>query len=190
MKNVFLDCGYHLGEGLTNFTNLLNINNDWEVHVFEPNPYCYIEKNITQHPFKIHPHKVAVWTEDTSLKFNIQHQNQLASPKKNSHHELDGWGSCITELNSSHTYNTQEEVIAINFSDFLKQFTNHKIFCKMDIEGAEFPVLRKLIHDDTIKLISEMWIEWHTVDFKDENRQTEQQLIKQLNLYTKTNRWY
>ena len=35
------------------------------------------------------------------------------------------------------------------------------IILKMDIEGAEYEILKKMFVDDTIKYINELWIEWH-----------------------------
>ena len=36
-KKIFLDCGFHHGEGLAQFERILRINNEWIVHCFEPN---------------------------------------------------------------------------------------------------------------------------------------------------------
>ena len=51
----------------------------------------------------------------------------------------------------------------IDFSEYLKNniTKDDYVVCKMDIEGAEYEVLGKLIDDDTIDLIDEIYIEWH-----------------------------
>ena len=53
------------------------------------------------------------------------------------------------------------------------------IFGKMDIEGAEYHVLPKMIKDGTIKYINEIYIEWH---YKKVNvdEKVHQKLVKQL----------
>ena len=47
-KNIFIDCGFHLGEGLTEFISMLNIDSNWEIHCFEANPACEIHNKISQ----------------------------------------------------------------------------------------------------------------------------------------------
>ena len=46
MKNIFLDCGTHLCEGLIDFYNKGIIDDTFEIHTFEPNPACNIEERI------------------------------------------------------------------------------------------------------------------------------------------------
>jgi hypothetical protein len=55
-------------------------------------------------------------------------------------------------------------VECIDFSEFLKNNIekNSEVICKMDIEGAEFEVLDKIINDKTVKLIDILYIEWHS----------------------------
>lgn len=180
MKKVFIDCGYHLGEGLTEFTSLLNINLEWDVYAFEANPYCHIEDKIKQHPFKVTAYNKAVWISNDKLLFNCQHQNSANSPKNGSTHELDGWGSCLSDVNSQHVYDIQEEVETINFSEFLKQFKDSQVYVKMDIEGAEFKVLRKCIDDGTFNIINTIWVEWHDMDIELESRDTVSDIISNL----------
>ena len=64
-----------------------------------------------------------------------------------------------------------------------------EIYCKMDIEGAEFSVLRKMIKDESIKKIKKIWIEWHDVDLQTENSETRSQLKEELMKYTEVIDW-
>lgn len=189
MKKIFIDCGYHLGEGLKEFTGTLNIDSTWEVYAFEANPYCEIEKKINQHPFKVNAYNKAVWINNGTTIFNCQNQNQSSSPKENSTHILDGWGSCLSEINSSHTYETQEQIETIDFSEFLKQFEGCEIFIKMDIEGAEFEILRKMIEEKTISLVKELWVEWHDIDLNNENESSKNLIINEISKSCKINNW-
>jgi FkbM family methyltransferase len=172
MKKVFIDCGYHLGEGLHKFTELLNINSDWDVYAFEANPYCDINNKVIQHSFTVNAYNKAVWIEDGKAMFNCENQVASRSPKNMSTHELDGWGSCLDVINSAHSYETQVLVETIDFSKFLKQFSDNEVYIKMDIEGAEFEVLRKCINDKTYKIINTLWVEWHDVDIEIESSET------------------
>jgi FkbM family methyltransferase len=181
MNKIFIDCGYHLGEGLNAFTGLLGIDNTWDVYAFEANPYCEIEKKILQHPFKVNAFNKAVWIDDGTSSFNCQNQNQANSPTANSTNILDGWGSCLVDTNANHVYEGQLEVETINFSEFLKQFIDCEVYVKMDIEGAEFEVLRKCISDGTHTIINNLWVEWHDVNIPSESSKTVNEICKHLN---------
>lgn len=41
------------------------------------------------------------------------------------------------------------------------------VILKLDIEGAEYEVLNKLIEDGTIGLVKEFWGEWHDMKISD-----------------------
>ena len=176
MRRVFIDCGYHLGEGLAEFASMLSIDDSWDVYAFEANPYCEIEKKISQHPFKVEAYNKAVWIKDGKALFNCESQKASESPTTHSTNELDGWGSCLADINSTHSYVTKEEVETIDFSRFLEQFRGREVLVKMDIEGAEFSVLRKCIEDGSGDVISTMWVEWHDVDLAEESAETVQQI--------------
>ena len=57
---------------------------------------------------------------------------------------------------------TQLQVESIDFSLWLKNSfkSEDEIILKMDIEGAEYDILNKMIKDETIKLIKKLFIEW------------------------------
>ncbi len=186
-KKLFIDGGFHLGEGLSEFKQMLNITNGWEIHAFEPNIHC--NDNIIFDDINIHYHKKAIWVEDGIQLFNCENNVVSNSPKNNSVSNLDGWGSCLTTIQSKHTFDKQITVETIDLSNFIRKFSNFEIYCKLDIEGAEFEVLRKLIKDNTIKFIKEIWVEWHDVDLPNESLDTRNELINELSKYTKINNW-
>ena len=75
----------------------------------------------------------------------------------------------------------QEKIISIDFSNFLNSFNdNDFIICKMDIEGSEFPVLRKMLKDNTINKINTLYIEWHERWLPNEDENSKAKLIKEL----------
>jgi FkbM family methyltransferase len=55
------------------------------------------------------------------------------------------------------------EVTCFDFSHWLQVYkgTDDEVFVKMDIEGAEVPVLEKMIADGTDALVDELLVEWH-----------------------------
>ena len=69
-------------------------------------------------------------------------------------------------------------VDAIDFSEFVRGLQGNRIVIRMDIEGAEFPVLRKLIKEETIRKVSDLHIEWHQRHLKSESRSTVDELTR------------
>lgn len=172
-RNVFIDCGFHYGEGLMQFTSILGIDSTWDVYVFEANPQINIIDHISNFPYKINAFNQAVWVENKEITFNIQHSA--------------GQGSCLMCLSSTHFYDEQATITAIDFSEFISSFNDCNIYCKMDIEGAEFVVLDKLIRDNTIFKINTIWVEWHDVDLAQITQQKKEalkaEILKQTTLY-------
>jgi len=60
-------------------------------------------------------------------------------------------------------YSQEVETSCVDFSNFLELNTkeNDEVYCKMDIERAEFRVLERCIKKGTIKRIKILDIEWH-----------------------------
>ncbi len=52
------------------------------------------------------------------------------------------------------------KVKCFDFSEFIKNL-NDEVIIRMDIEGAEYPVLEKMIKDKTIQRINFIEVEWH-----------------------------
>ena len=54
-------------------------------------------------------------------------------------------------------------VETVDFSIWVKNNLNKSdyIILKMDIEGAEYEVISKMIKDNSFSYINELWIEWH-----------------------------
>jgi FkbM family methyltransferase len=78
---------------------------------------------------------------------------------------------------------------AFDFSQWLLSNFSKKdyIFLKMDIEGAEYEVLNKMIIDDSINLISELEVEFRAWKMEDKNTPKIHAKLKQkLNEYQKS----
>jgi len=160
MKPVFIDCGFHFGEGLKKFVNLYNINKDWEVHCFEANPYCNIDERIKSFSFPIITHPFIVWTSHTFLDFNVYGEVRLPTPW--------GWshvGSNVSCLKTNRlTVGKPLRVLslsAIDFSSFLSSFSGREVYGKMNIEGSEYPVLSSLICTHALSIFKELWVDLH-----------------------------
>ncbi len=135
---------------------LYHFDQSWVVHFFEPNPYLddrpalsSAEKFGAVGIF----HRQAVWIEDGELEFQLQ----------NGHRNV-GCGSTMAALQSSNRRLLGGKTVtvpAIDFSRFVLELESERIIVRMDIEGAEFPVLRKMLQDQSLSKVQDLHIEWH-----------------------------
>lgn len=140
---IFLDCGYYVGKALEYYTPLMD--DTWTVYAFEPNESLEVERTIQRFPFKVNWIKKAVWTEDGTTKFRLAGRNDA---------------SHISEIRTS--TDPEIEVETIDFSRFVAELPEDAIIvCSMDCEGAEYPVLRKMLKDGTAKRLKLLDIEFH-----------------------------
>jgi FkbM family methyltransferase len=83
---------------------------------------------------------------------------------------LRGWDSTVMKAkNSRQEWTSRGDVIRVpcfDFSSWLRLLPERPVV-KLDVEGAEFPVLERLHEDGTDALVAELLVEWH--DEKMEN---------------------
>ena len=141
-RKIFLDAGALNGCSVKKFTQYFP---DFEIFSFDPNPYlCHHFIGLNTHHYP-----VAVWTTNKKIPFYLD--------------ERDFDGSSVYKHKKNIVGGKQIEVDAIDLDAFIRK--NFKptdfIILKMDIEGAEYPVLSKLVETRTILYINELLIEWH-----------------------------
>ena len=109
------------------------------IYGFDPGDQL-VEGTVSRRHLKIVLRRAAAWTEDGTVKF----------------HE-DGSGSRV-----SSEYGV--DIPSFDFSHWLrnlKRRTKADVFVKMDIEGAEYPVLERMVDEGTDRMMSELLVEWH-----------------------------
>ena len=161
VKNIFLDLGTNLGQGLNEFNKKFRLLNhpNWSIHCFEPNKDINLN-SLFPNVNNIEFHNKAIWTENKIMEFRKQGHNE---------DKLVGLGSkleCVTKVsNPSNCMYKIDHIEAIDFSEFLSviktTYPDSTIYVKMDIEGAEFQVIDHLIKKGTITFISELYCECH-----------------------------
>lgn len=131
-----LDCGANIGLSIIYFKRLFP---EAIIVAFEPDEINFdiLTRNINSFKLKdVQIHKEAVWKEDTILHFSNE-------------------GSMGSKIEVDHKANTRE-VKAIR----LKNFIVRKIdFLKIDIEGAEYEVLKDIATD--LHHVNNMFLEYH-----------------------------
>lgn len=165
----FLDCGYYAGKAIEYYAPFLD--DSWTVIAFEPNEDLDVEKSIQRFKgigFKWVHFLKAVWVEDTNKTFKVGGREDA---------------SCIKDLHPNEPENIAEErtVACVDFSKFVAELPRDAtIVCSMDIEGAEFPVLRKLLADGTASRLSLLDVEFHHRLLDGENEASASWLRQQL----------
>ena len=141
-RRIFIDCGAYNGNSVRKFISAFN---NFEIFSFEPNPIFV--KQHDQLPNKLFP--VAIWIKDGAISFYID--------------EKDFDGSSVYKHKLNIEGKTKLDVPCIDFSKWVRsEFRKEDfIILKMDIEGAEYQVLEKMIIDGTIAYIDELLIEFH-----------------------------
>lgn len=162
--NIFLDCGFYAGNALKKYINNGTVDDTWTIYAFEPNPDLDLKTMMEAIPLKIKLLKKAVWVKNEKLTFHIAGRDDAAG---------------IADL-TGHTEPKEVTVQAIDFSKFVADLPEANIICSMDIEGAEYQVLDKMIEDGTINRISILDIEFHHRFMNDYTEVESQKLINKL----------
>jgi FkbM family methyltransferase len=159
-KILFVDLGANLGQGYSWFSRYYNSSNTF-FELFEPNPYCFTElqklPDVKNNKIKVY--NVGVGPIAGNFKFYGISQKEGG--------KFSEGGSIVEDHNSimyPKHHDPATNVKIINFSEFLKQKSKEfkTIVVKMDIEGAEVDLLEKMINDNSIKLISYLYVEFHS----------------------------
>ncbi len=177
-RRIFIDCGANTGAV---FEKYIERNRGFEFHVFEPMPELIplLEETISKYKdTPIHFYKKAVWIRNETLNFYLATHwgthYKGASTLMEGHHNNPGRVD----------YENSIQVNAINFNewimDSLKPHKEDYIILKMDIEGAEYEVLERMIENETMDYISELLIEFHYKMNENITRERHSRLLKAL----------
>jgi FkbM family methyltransferase len=147
MNKIFIDCGAYRG-GLLRTFQLGRPG--FKIYAFECNPLL---KDINYGPDVTRINK-AVWTKDEQIEFFLSKTN----PEK-----VQGSTIYRDKITGNIDKDCPVKAEAIDFSKWLDNTVHPDdyVVVKMNIEGAEYDVIPKMIKDLTINLIDELYIRWH-----------------------------
>ena len=171
MKKIFIDGGARIGESVEVLLNNRVDLTGCDVYFFECNPN-HIEtlenfKKVNNN-FNFFVRNEALWVQNEIWDFFIS---------------IDQWGDLGCTLLSNKRerldLNNPIKVSCIDISEFLNEFNNDDyIILKLDIEGAEYQVLRHMIDNGSINKINELYVEFHDHFFNENSRDLKKQLIE------------
>lgn len=185
MKSYFFDCGTHHGEGLTKFIQMFSMDRNWDIYSFEPNAQSFFiasDKNYSAS--KVQFINAAVWTSDGTAEFHAETpQNSTSSDGAGSSLlSLQDWQPRTKDNPGAGTFEVAYSVRTIDFSEFLSRNTSpgSTVVVKLDIEGSEYAVLRKMIRDGSISRVTHLFVEFHDWALQSETAQSTEMLIQEI----------
>lgn len=179
--NIFIDCGAYNGDSIEEFKNWRKIafpdKEDWKLYAFEPNPkFKQYWANQTHENLTFCDD--AVWIKNEVIDFLV---DQGSEPL----------GSSLMMSKKNVANAPKIKVTAFDFSKWLTQFKNDFVVLKMDIEGAEFPLLDKMITDGTITIPDWLMVEFHPNKVAEYNSRDKEAFIERIkNLKVRILEWH
>lgn len=152
MRHIFIDCGSHLGQSVREFmkTKIFS-EHKWEIFCFEANPFLD-HLVLLESPHIVNFQQKAVWVKNGTIPLYIDQGTSCE-------------GSSVCESKTTGKLDKEHPVIVhcFDLSEWIQVNFDLKdeIILKMDIEGAEYDVLEKMIQDETIKYINTLFVEFH-----------------------------
>lgn len=149
MRKIFIDCGAWNGFSTRFFLDNHPLSAEFDIYAFECNDKIDIDfggaSNVNLIP-------KAVWTQDGTIEMYLGSGKYTES------------SSLIKDKRTGHLDKENPEILpCIDFSSWLsKNVTkNDLVLLKMNIEGAEYEVLKKMHADVTLPLVDRVYIQWH-----------------------------
>jgi FkbM family methyltransferase len=193
-RKIFLDCGSNKGQGFKKFREFYGMDSSWEAYLFEPTKE--LNKILTARyagESWVHCLNKAVWTQDGKIDFFISYDDGGSSIFKD---VAESTGATMRKMQAGKRgivnqssedfkrYSGSEKIFysvdSVDFSLLVQRLSrpDDYIVIKMDIEGAEYKVLRKMLADGIFRLIDEIYIEFHERFVLDESPEANRALME------------
>ncbi len=174
MKKIFIDCGAWEGNSIVAFKKHYNNADDYIIYAFECEPR--LQKKIKQVAYEqgfIFINKAVSTSNDPILLYQ----------------GIGDYTQSGSLLSSKKKFIDKENPILVDAIDFSQWIINNfnkddYIVCKMNIEGAEYAVLEKMINDGSIQYINKCYIAFHHKKIKGISEDRHDKLKKYLGSVT------
>jgi FkbM family methyltransferase len=149
-SDIAIDCGANVG----NITHILS-RTGATVYCFEPNPYAFaaLQERFSKME-NVHCIQKGVSDKDDTMKLYL-HENSSSDEL------LWSTGSSLLDFKSNVSSKNYVEVDIIDLSEFIEKLDSRIRVLKMDVEGVECMILKRLINDGIIDKIDYTFVETH-----------------------------
>jgi len=164
-RHIFIDGGAHKGESIQNFKRARMFRDHrWDIMAFECNPDLAAHLENTTDA-KIY--NQAMWTNNGTLEFFLTQETTCSS--------------LFQKAGMGKLEKRRVEVPSIDFAAWLADNTQPQDFVilKLDVEGAEYPILDHLLAKDVAQRIDILFVEFHNA-WVDIPKTRDEALIRQL----------
>ena len=153
-RHLFLDGGGYNGCSIRQFLKEFDRKGRFEMVTFEPNHIfatCY--SDFPRHRLV----QAAVHDRDGFQNFFLDREDGDGSTLFRNKLTWDTGGFGTLDIANP------VKVRTIDLSHWVREHTNNfnYVILKLDVEGAEYDILEKMIRDRTIRRISHLFVEWH-----------------------------
>jgi FkbM family methyltransferase len=150
MKKVFIDGGANIGQSTKAFQSEWPNSEQYEVYMFEPSSFSKLQPFVDRSD-KVNLIKKAIWIRDGEIAFYVK--------------SLFSEGNTLIEkkVNKSSASYRLQTVPCLSLSNFIKENFdfNDEIILKLDIECAEYEVIKDLIDSKAMKFVNILFCEIH-----------------------------
>lgn len=182
MKKIFLELGANRLQGLVQFKQSIGIDSSWIVECYEPNKEVYqaavryinckpnpLSAFLAYPSFKLENKAVSDKTGTEEIKnvveYTVGNERRIGDAGSSTLLSNVNWHHKNTKYNTETVFTIDINEIIINL---IKQTgTNAEIYIKMDIEGYEYKVARRLLTSQYLNYVKQIYIEWHPHLFND-----------------------
>lgn len=184
-RRVFIDLGANCGNSYLKLKRKKVLEGSWDVYLWEANPQMvkFYLKDLAARDPQVRIVPLAAWTENKRMSFyltkgqeNITDIKQFKAHKCNprSIHQPAGASSLFSgggmgddkKRKRTHQPGMEVKVDAVDFAEWLKDLglkQSDQVILKIDIEGAEIPLLKKFLTSAPLPcLVDTYYIEWHS----------------------------
>lgn len=170
-RKLYLDLGANNGLTVRAF---LESDPDFSVVAFEPNPELARSlRSVYASPGdNVHIMEYAVWIADGVTRFFLGSDSDQSSTVLEGKAQTKRWRV---------DYSNSITVQTIDFDRWLRENISEQdyVIAKMDIEGAEYKVLQRMMLSGSLKLLDEIRVEWHWQRYPTEASESEHRRIRE-----------
>jgi FkbM family methyltransferase len=148
--DIFIDCGANVGQ-----ETIPALKRGAIVYAFEPHPDAFkaLRENVGKNN-SAHLYQQGVWDRKTTMKLYL-HENHNENAVKWSQ------GASFVEKKENVDISKFVEVEVIDLANFIKKLKHRVRILKIDVEGVEFDILKRLIDCKTYEQIDYVFAETH-----------------------------